>query len=89
MSRISLFAILVLFLCCAAAIAQTGTIQGVMLDPSGGAIPNAKITATDEEKAIVVRETVSATDGTFFLRNLLPGRYTVKSEIRFRRVRTA
>lgn len=81
MSRISLFAILVLFLCCAAAIAQTGTIQGVMLDPSGGAIPNAKITATDEEKAIVVRETVSATDGTFFLRNLLPGRYTVKSEV--------
>ncbi|MCZ2153747.1 MAG: carboxypeptidase regulatory-like domain-containing protein, partial [Bryobacterales bacterium] len=56
-------------------------IQGVMLDPSGGAIPNAKITATDEEKAIVVRETVSATDGTFFLRNLLPGRYTVKSEV--------
>ena len=64
-----------------AAFAQTGTIQGILTDPSGGAVPNAKITATDEAKSVVVRETVSATDGTFFLRNLLPGIYTVKSEV--------
>lgn len=64
----------------AAAFAQTGTIQGTLTDSSGSAIPNAKITATDEQKKLVVRETVTLTDGRFYLRNLLPGTYTVKGE---------
>ena len=60
--------------------AQTGTIQGTLLDSSGAAIPNAKISATDQAKQVVARETVTGTDGRFYLRNLLPGQYSVKAE---------
>jgi hypothetical protein len=74
---------LTLFVCGLAAIAaaQTGTIQGILIDPSGGAIPNARLTATDEAKNLVVREAVTESDGYFYLRNLQPGRYTVKSQV--------
>ncbi len=61
--------------------AQTGTIQGLLVDPQGAAIPNAKITVTDEAKQVVVRETTSGGDGRFYLRNLLPARYTLRSEV--------
>lgn len=61
--------------------AQTGTVQGLLLDPQGAVIPNAKITATDEAKQVVAREGASGADGRFYLRNLLPGRYTVRSEV--------
>ena len=61
--------------------AQTGSIQGLLLDPQGGVIPNAKIIATDEAKQVVAREGASGADGRFYLRNLLPGRYTVRSEV--------
>src|SRR5688572_29982380 len=64
-----------------AAIAQTGTIQGLLVDAQGAAIPNAKVIATDEQKQLVVRETTTGTDGQFALRSLLPGTYTVKSEV--------
>jgi hypothetical protein len=63
-----------------AGLAQTGTIQGVIADPQGAVIANAKVSATDEAKNIVVRETTSGQDGSFYLRNLLPGNYTVKAE---------
>jgi hypothetical protein len=60
--------------------AQTGTIQGILMDAQGAAIPNARVSATDEGKQIVARESSTGTDGRFALRNLLPGRYTLKSE---------
>ncbi|MBI3473799.1 MAG: carboxypeptidase regulatory-like domain-containing protein [Candidatus Solibacter usitatus] len=60
---------------------QTGTIQGVLLDAQNAAIANAKISATDESKQLVVRETVTGTDGRFYLRTLLPGTYTLRSEV--------
>lgn len=60
--------------------AQTGVIQGTLLDPTGSAVPNAKVTAYDEEKNLVVRESASGEDGGFQLRPLLPGNYTVKAE---------
>jgi len=65
----------------AAAYAQTGTIQGILVDPQGAAIPNARLTASDEAKKLVVRETTTGGDGHFYLRNLLPGPYTVRSEV--------
>lgn len=71
---------LLLFVCAVAAFSQSGTIQGILVDQSGAAIPNGKITATDEAKKLVVRETVTQNDGHFYLRNLLPGDYTVKGE---------
>lgn len=61
-------------------LAQTGTIQGILTDSSGGSIPNARVTAIDEAKNILVRETTTSADGRFALRNLLPGNYTVKAE---------
>ncbi len=66
--------------CASLGLAQSGTIQGILVDASGAAVPNAKITATDEAKVLVVRETVSQPDGHFYLRNLLPGSYSVRGE---------
>src|SRR5689334_12964389 len=57
---------------------NSGAIQGVLLDPQGAAIPSAKISALDEDKNVVVRQTTSGTDGRFQLRPLLPGRYAVR-----------
>jgi hypothetical protein len=74
LNRLSLLSVL------AAAIvfAQTGTIQGILTDPSGAAIVGAKISATDQSKAIVVREVVTSNDGSFQISNILPGLYTLK-----------
>ncbi|HYP14865.1 MAG TPA: carboxypeptidase regulatory-like domain-containing protein, partial [Bryobacteraceae bacterium] len=60
--------------------AQTGTIQGVIIDAGGASVPNAKITAVDEGKKLVIREAVSDTAGTFALRSLPPATYTLKVE---------
>jgi len=60
---------------------QTGTIQGTLLDVAGSSIPNARIEALDQAKQTVARETTSSSDGTFYLRNLVPGTYTVRSEV--------
>ncbi|HYZ85615.1 MAG TPA: TonB-dependent receptor, partial [Bryobacteraceae bacterium] len=62
------------------AFAQNGAIQGVVLDAAGASVPNAKVTALDQEKQVIARETLSSTDGSFTLRPLLPGRYTVSVE---------
>ena len=78
--RLSLPVILLLF-ARLGALAQTGTIQGTLTDQQGAVIANAKITAVDEAKQLVVRETVSGGDGHFYLRNLLPSTYTMKSEV--------
>jgi outer membrane receptor protein involved in Fe transport len=59
---------------------QTGTIQGNLVDAAGATVPNAKIVAIDEARQNVARETTTDRDGTFYLRNLLPGSYTVKFE---------
>ena len=67
-------------LCSMAAFAQYGSIQGTVVDPAGAVVPNAKLTAVDQEKQVVARETTSSADGTFALRPLLPGRYTIKAE---------
>ena len=73
--------VLLLAVIAMAAFAQTGTIQGMLVDPQGAAIPSAKITATDEAKQLVVRETTSGADGRFYLQNLLPATYTLRSEV--------
>jgi hypothetical protein len=72
----------VCLLACGAAFlsAQNGIIQGTILDPQGGAIPGVAITATDQQKGIVVRQTTSGTDGNFQLQPLPPGDYSVAAE---------
>jgi hypothetical protein len=74
------FALIAVLATCAASVAsaQNGVIQGKLLDPQGAVIPNAHISATDEVKSVVVRETISDANGEFRLLPLPPGTYTVK-----------
>jgi Carboxypeptidase regulatory-like domain/TonB-dependent Receptor Plug Domain len=64
------------FVICASA--QTGSIQGTVVDARGGAIPGASVRAIDQTKGIVVRATTSGSDGVFQLQPLLAGTYTVE-----------
>jgi hypothetical protein len=62
------------------AFAQTGSIQGIVTDGAGGTVPNAKITALDQDKNVVSRAGTTNTLGAFYLTPLLPGHYTVRVE---------
>jgi hypothetical protein len=54
----------------------TGQISGILTDPNGAAVPNAKIEVTNEETARVV--TVSSdSEGNFVVPQLLSGTYTL------------
>ena len=69
------------WLIAATAWAQSAQIQGRLVDEQGGAIPGAQVTAVDEEKGVIARQTTSGTDGFFNLPSLLRGRYTVRAEL--------
>ena len=58
--------------------AQNGSIQGLVTDTTGRSIPGAKVVAIDQDKQLTARETTTGSEGTFALRPLLPGKYTVK-----------
>jgi hypothetical protein len=60
--------------------AQSGSIQGSVLDPQGNVIANAKVVAIDESKGTVIRETQTDQNGSFQLLPLLRGTYTLKVE---------
>src|SRR5438067_1294276 len=62
------------------AFAQTGAIQGTITDSAGATVPKAKVTAFDQDKQVVARETVTGSGGDFFLSPLLPAHYTVRVE---------
>ena len=57
----------------------TAQLTGVVTDSSGGVIPNATVTLTDEGTNI---STVRATDskGVYALTNLRPSKYTIRVE---------
>ena len=76
----SLGRVLLLLAGASIAFAQTGSIQGTVLDASGSSVPNAKITAIDRDKNLTAREGVSNTGGQFQLVNLQPGFYTLHFE---------
>jgi hypothetical protein len=78
-ARFSFLSLLVLTLS-PAAFAQSGAIQGALVDPNGGAITNAKVVVIDEAKGLTVRETTTDKDGAFQLLPLLRGVYTLKAE---------
>jgi hypothetical protein len=69
------------WLIAATAWAQSATIQGKLVDDQGAAVPGAQVSAVDEEKGVVARQTISATDGFFTLPSLLRGRYTLRAEL--------
>jgi len=62
------------------ALAQNGTIQGIIVDAQSAAIPNARVSVTDESKGIVVRESTTDMGGNFRLLQLLRGTYSLKVE---------
>src|SRR5688572_13501780 len=72
--------LLLIFATASSAYAQSGTIQGALVDSLGNVIANAKIVAIDEAKGVVVRETNVDKDGVFQLLPLPRGTYTVQVE---------
>jgi Carboxypeptidase regulatory-like domain/TonB dependent receptor len=63
----------------AAAQRTTGTLRGQILDPSGAAVPEAQVTATNQETGVSVKiATTSA--GTYSFPSLIPGMYKIEVE---------
>src|SRR5690242_21758552 len=56
-----------------------GNIFGTITDPSGAAVPNAKVTITDLAKGTVDTVTTNAT-GNYTATHLIPDNYSVKVE---------
>ena len=57
----------------------TGSVTGVVTDPSGGVIPSAKITLVDQDKGYTFTATTDTT-GRYLLRSISPGNYTITAE---------
>jgi len=57
---------------------QNGAILGTVTDPQGAVIPNATVTATDQNKGVLVRSTKSNESGNFQLQPLGPGLYVIE-----------
>src|SRR6267154_1091172 len=63
----------------AAAQRITGTLRGQVLDPSGAAVPDAQVTATNQETGVSVKVTTTSA-GTYSFPSLIPGTYKVEVE---------
>jgi hypothetical protein len=76
-----LAATMILFLVCFPAFSQTsqGTIQGAVLDQSGGAVAGAMVTVTDVARG-VTRTLVADDAGQYAAPSLNPGTYTIRAE---------
>ncbi len=59
--------------------AVTGSITGYVTDPSGAAIPNAKVTATEIRTNVATTRSADAA-GLYLITNILPGDYNVTVE---------
>ncbi len=59
--------------------ASQGTIQGAVLDQSGGAVSGATVTVTDPARG-VTRTLVTDSAGEYVANNLTPSTYTVRAE---------
>src|SRR5437867_1669205 len=76
------FVLSVCFLAASSGFAQerTGALSGVVKDQSGGVLPGVAVTVTNK---VTNRSVATKTDGSgsYFIRELEPGRYTVKLEL--------
>jgi hypothetical protein len=79
LGRCSLLALSV-YVITTTAFAQSGAIQGSIVDSQGNAVTNAKVKAIDETKGLVVRETQTEQDGSFRVMPLARGTYTLRAE---------
>ena len=78
----SLLFLLGLVLLSMAAYAQeTASIVGTVTDPSGASVPNAKVTITNTDTAVVVRTTETNAAGAYAARELPIGHYNVRIEV--------
>ena len=77
-TRLLILASLVAILFGSRAAAQNaaGGIGGVVRDPSGGAVPGAMVTVTNQSTGTAARTTTAA-DGRFTIASLAPGAYTI------------
>jgi hypothetical protein len=73
-----IMAVAILLICASATWAQTitGGVNGIVTDPSGAVIPNAKVAATNVETGVVT-ETTTNSDGVYNIRFLQIGQYKV------------
>ena len=58
-----------------------GTVSGLLTDPSGAVVQNAKVTLTDQQKGYVFK-TVSDNAGRYLFRAVSPGVYSVTAEMK-------
>src|SRR5438067_25911 len=56
-----------------------GSIIGTVTDPSGAAVPNAKVTVSNERKGTSETTTTNA-DGNYSVTHLIPDTYSVRAE---------
>ena len=63
----------------AAAQRITGTLRGQVFDPTGAAVPDAQVTAMNQETGVSVRITTTSA-GTYSFPSLIPGLYKVSVE---------
>lgn len=75
-----LLAALLLFAVGASAQDTFGTISGNVMDPTGAAIPGAKVTIRNTDKGVVVREVVTGATGLYAVTKIVIGRYSVTVE---------
>jgi outer membrane receptor protein involved in Fe transport len=78
-SAIRFISLLVVALCSGIAQESTGTISGVVTDPSGAPVPQAAITITNNQTGVVRRET-SNSSGNFVATNLAVGDYGLSAD---------
>ena len=62
------------------AAAQQGTseLRGQVLDPQGAALPGVTVTVRNQDTGMF-RETVSNSDGTYFVSGIIPGTYSISA----------
>jgi hypothetical protein len=76
-----LTALLVFFFSSAAqAQLYTGSVTGLVTDPSGATVPTAKITLTDQNKGYSFTATTDPATGRYVLRSISPGTYKITAE---------
>src|ERR1700745_3155281 len=55
----------------------TGTLGGPVFEPSGAGVPDAQVTATNQETGVAVKVTTTSA-GTYAFPSLIPGSYKVE-----------
>src|SRR5438876_12287557 len=68
-----------LFVLSAQAQVYTGSLAGVVQDPTSAVIPNASVVLTDTDKGLTYNVTTDST-GRYVLRSLPPSKYSIRVE---------